>query len=585
MAETLGIDLGTTKSVGAIWRDGAPMIIPDAEGKPIITPSVVAIDPDTHGLVVGHPAQEIRERCPQAAIYSIKRLMGRRWGEDIIRDDLEKARILYDVAEVPKRDGGIEVSLGDEYLSPQEVSAKILGKIKNDAETFLGHRISEAVVTVPAYFHDAQRQATRDAGTLALLTVKRVLNEPTAACLAFGYQKIKEEAKTVAVYDLGGGTFDISILNVGGGMFSVLATNGDRHLGGDDLDWLIVDWVLDRLNPRDRGAVQGDVQALARLRGAAERVKRALSTEPRGHVVVAGQLSPTAKVHDLDMELTQEELDALAEPWIRKTLAPCARALDDAHVSTAQLREVLMVGGQTRMPAVRRAVREFFGIEPNISIDPIQVVALGASVQAAIIDGRAKDLKLSNVIPLTLGVSTKGFTDTVIPRNTPLPTGKKKIYSTDTDYQTSVKIEICQGEHPLAKDNVKLAVITLDAIEPALKGVPQIEVEFNVDQDGILHVTATDLQSGNAGRVTIAESVGFGPEEIATMIRKAAEDVTAQLRERLEDQARPLPDDLASAINAELATAPVKDWSTYLSTVQDLSRQVQEADKSIQAKQ
>jgi molecular chaperone DnaK len=575
MAEILGIDLGTTKSVGAVWRDGAPHIIPDAEGQPIITPSVVAIDPTTGKRVVGSAARAVAERDPRSAIYSIKRFMGRRFGEDVVQKDLEEYRILYQVDESDEHRDSIEVTLGQQHLTPQEVSALILQKIKEDAETYLGHKVSEAVITVPAYFHDSQRQATRDAGRLALLDVKRVLNEPTAACLAFGYQKLNEERKTVAVYDLGGGTFDISILEVGQGPFTVRATNGDTHLGGTDLDWLVVEWVVEQIGGAEKDRLRGDVPALARLRAAAERAKIDLSTAEKTDLAIPGQLSPSSGIHDLQLELTLEQLEEIAKPFIEDTLVPCARALHDARLNTSNVREVLMVGGQSAMPAIRRAVQEFFGIEPNVSVNPVEVVALGAAVQAAIMAGEATGLKLKNVVPLSLGVDTGGQMDTLIERNTPVPVTKERDYSTIRDNQESVEIAVYQGERPLVADNVKLATITLSGIAPAERGVPEIRVKFDVDQDGILHVSGTDLHSGNRKEKTITDSVRLSDEEIAAMIRTAAQELARQLDLALQDEETLLPDALLAAVKQARDVTQPGDWSAHLARLQELWRQVQ----------
>jgi molecular chaperone DnaK len=596
MAEILGIDLGTTKSVGAVWRNGKPEIIKDAEGY-TTTPSIVAFDPKTREWVVGRAARAIAEYHPDAVIYSIKRLMGRRFKDDIVQNDLRDMHLLYNVSESSERPDAIEVTVGARRLTPQEVSAKILLKIKQDAEAYLKkdsnsgrhQEITQAVITVPAYFNDSQRQATRDAGRIAGLDVKRVINEPTAACLAFGYQKLAESRRVVAVYDLGGGTFDISILEMGQGPFSVRATNGNTHLGGDDLDWLIVDWVLDQIVGTEKNGLRKDVHARARLRTAAEQAKIALSSAERVQLTVPGSLSPASNVSDIKLEFTRERLDSIAQQIIERTFVPCRQALQDARLSTADIKEVLMVGSQTRMFSIHQAVRRFFDREPDTSVKPEEAIALGAAVQAAILSGEATGLRLANVVPLTLGVNSEGDMEALIPRNTPVPVKKTKTYTTVQDNQESVEIAIFQGEWPLVKDNVKLSSFKLEGIEPSPKGEPEIEVTFNVDFDGILHVTGMDTRTRNKNEITITNSVRLSDEEIATMIRKAAEDMTAQLHHRLEDNTHPLPDALASAIKAALVSAPLvdapeKDWSAYLSALQDLDRKLQEADENTQAK-
>jgi molecular chaperone DnaK len=593
MAEILGIDLGTTNSGGAVWRDGAPHIIPDAGGYPL-TPSVVARDPATGDWLVGRQARVIREENPGAAIYSIKRLMGRRFSEEVVQDDLHKRHILYEVEESRRRRDAIEVPLGELHLTPQEVSAKILQKIKADAEAHLGHEISQAVITVPAYFHDSQRQATRDAGRIAGLDVKRVLNEPTAACLAFAYQRLNEARKTLAVYDLGGGTFDISILEVGRGPFRVRATNGDTRLGGDDLDRYVADWALKQIGGEEEKRLREDVRALARLRAAAERAKIALSMAEEVTLEVPGLLNGASGSEDLALTLTRTTLEGIAnEEFIPRTLAPCANALRDARLNASDLAEVLLVGGQTRMPAIREAVRDFFGIEPNISVNPEEVVALGAAVQAAILAGEATGLKLINVVPLTLGVGTRGVMDALIPRNTPVPVVKTRVYSTVENNQESVEVAVFQGERPAARDNEKLGSFILKGIEPAPHGEPEIEVTFRVDQDGILHVTGKDLRSGNYQEITITDSVRFSDEEIEAMIRDAeahaaeyaaqrrqlearhqAEALAERLTQTLADKEGEWPAELTERVKDALAAPAPEDWAARLSELEALWRQI-----------
>jgi molecular chaperone DnaK len=518
MAGIVGIDLGTTKCAVAVWQNGEPRIIPDASGENII-PSVVAFDSAKGKWVVGHAAKQLAVTDPQAAIYSAKRLMGRRFSDDAVRNALADMHILYALEKSKVRRDGIDVVVGDKHLTPQEVSAKLLAHLKATAEAELGQEVTEAVITVPAYFHDSQRQATRDAGRLAGLEVKRVLNEPTAACLAFGFQRLADERKKVAVYDLGGGTFDISILEIGRGPFRVLATHGDDYLGGDDLDWLIVDWAIDQLGGNEQTQIKEDVHALARLRAAAEAAKKDLSSQEKTVIKISGALSADIKITDLSLELTREKLEELTEPLIKRTLKPCEQALHDARVNTSDIKEVLLVGGQTRMPAIRRAVRDFFGIEPNTSVKPEEVVALGAAVQSAIMAGVATNLKLADVVPLSLGVNSKGMMDTIIARNTPIPVHKTKNYSTDLDNQDTVEISIYQGEGIAVAENNKLGGFLLKGILPAPAGEPDIEVTFHVDQDGILHVTGKDLKTGNSHETTITDSMRLSDAEIEAMIQ------------------------------------------------------------------
>ncbi|MFO1432832.1 MAG: molecular chaperone DnaK [Candidatus Competibacteraceae bacterium] len=595
MAKIVGIDLGTTNSEIAIWLDDRPQIIPNAEGDHL-TPSMVALDLESHELIVGCRARIIADENPACAVYSIKRFMGRRFQEQVVQDDLHALHIFYEVEEAHRRQGGIEVILGNKHLTPQEVSAKILQKLKTDAEHYLGEEITQAVVTVPAYFHDSQRQATRDAGRIAGLDVKRVINEPTAACLAFGYKKLAEERKKVAVYDLGGGTFDISILEVGRGPFRVRSTNGDTHLGGDDIDWLIVDWILDKIGKGQKEKLQQDMAVLAHLRAAAEHAKVALSSAENTVIQVVGPLSATFGIQDLELELSRATLEAKVKQLIDKTLATCHQALQDAHLETTDIQEVLLVGGPTRMPFVRQAVKNLFRREPEVSIDPEEVVALGAAVQAAILAGEATGLKLADVVPLSLGLDSKGLMDTLIPRNTSVPIRKTKIYTTPCDNQESVEIKVYQGEHPLVADNIKLGSFILSGIEPAPKGEPEIEVTFQVDQDGILHVSGKDLRTDNFKEITITESVRLSDEDIEAMIRNATDHAieyaaqrrqaeaqleAGELAERLTsllvEKVKELPENLVSTIRNTLDITTPGDWVTHLQALQGLWQQVAKA--------
>jgi molecular chaperone DnaK len=601
MADIIGIDLGTTKSVVTIWRDGAPQVIRDAEGRGIM-PSVVALDPDTNQLVAGYRAQEIATQHPRLAVSSIKRFMGRRFREEVVQDDLSRdgqTRILYDVEESRRKQGGIEVVLGDKHLTPQQISALILGRLKALAEAELKREIAEAVITVPAYFHDSQRQATRDAGRIAGLEVRRVLNEPTSACLAYGYSRLDEPRRRVAVYDLGGGTFDISILEMGDGRpFSVWAINGDTHLGGDDLDWLIIEWALGQVGGDIQSKIRDDIVALARLRAAARRAKIELSEAAEARLRVEGPLSPESGVTDLDLPLTRATLNTIAKPWIDRTLEPCRKALADAGLGPSDIDEVLLVGGQTRMPAIREAVGAFFGRAPNTTLHPEEVVGMGAAVQGAVLAGQAHGIKLADAIPLSLGVKTGAKMDRLIARNTPLPyrMPEPKIYSTVVPNQESVEIMIYQGERPLAEDNTKLGAFRLSGILPAPAGEPEIAVTFHVDQDGILHVAGEDLRTGAKQQLTITDSMRLTDEEIAAMVRDAEANAEADaarlhqitLQEQVQDltnrlKALPaarraqLPADLAAAIQAALDEPAPDDLAARLAQLQELLRRAGEA--------
>ena len=513
----IGIDLGTTHSAVAVWQDDAPRIIPDGEGR-VLTPSVTAWSPE-NGWVVGHPARDLLCQDPLHAIRSVKRLMGRRM-HGLDRQALDTLHLLYEIAPSEKQHGGVEVVVGDRHLTPQEVSAMILDKLKKDAESFLGHRVDQAVITVPAYFNAAQRQATRDAGRLVGLEVSRVINEPTAAWLSFGYQRIAEPRRTVAVYDLGGGTFDISILQVGRGPFRVLATNGDPILGGDDLDHLIVTWMCAQLDGVDE--LPDDPLAMAGLTALAEQAKITLSREEHAVIQVPGRFCGASEDSFVSLTLTAAQLMELAEPFINKTFERCRRALADAGLGIDHLAEVLMVGGQTRLPSIRSAVGRFFAREVNCSVNPDEVVALGAAVQAAMLDGNLEGLALADVVPLTLGVRTEnGLMDAIVHRNTSVPYEDARDYTTTTHNQGSVEITIYQGEKPQAEENIKLGSFVLAGIHPAPAGTPHIRVTFRVDRNGILKVMAEDVETGQSRQMTITDSVRLSDEEIQQMIEDA----------------------------------------------------------------
>lgn len=594
MSKIIGIDLGTTKSVVAVWGENGPTIIPDAEGHKI-TPSVVALDPADGQWKVGYQARALAIEHPDAAAYSVKRFMGRRYHETMVTNSLEKLRILYGVYE-SGRYGNIEIEVAGHRLSPQAASAMILGQLKANAEAKLGFSISEAVITVPAYFHEGQRQATRDAGRIAGLEVKRILNEPTAACLAFGYQKLTEDRKQIAVYDLGGGTFDISILEVGGHRpFRVFAVNGNTFLGGDDLDWIIVDWALSRIGRGEERRLRQDMIALAHLRAAAEATKKQLSVAESASIQIPGHLSTESNIADLDLPLTRAEFEGLpgVQKWINDTLVPCNAALHDATKLCPDLKiqEVLMVGGQTRMPAIREAVRKFFGMEPNVSVEPEEVVGLGAAVQAAILAGDVT-VRLADVVPLSLGINVLGNMEVLIHRNTAVPIIAEKVYTTPKRSQPEAEVQIYQGERPLVADNKKLASFTLKGFDPDTQ--PEIKVTFRVDDDGILHVEAHDKAYPEIrGDVLITDTVQLSDAELEAE-RRAYEEhgaewtaerrrgetrvqlsqVVERLRDTLETKSERLPSDLLAEIQQVLAAASPEDIEKRLTILRDLWRRV-----------
>jgi len=505
MSKIIGIDLGTTNSCVAVMEAGKPKVIPSAEGRNII-PSVV--EPVKN--LVGEVAKRQMILNPENTIYSIKRLMGRRFADAEVKKT--QKMVPYNVKS--GKDGMAVVEVGGKEFTPQEISAKILAKCKADAEAFLGEKVEKAVITVPAYFDDAQRQATKQAGEIAGFKVERIINEPTAASLAYGLEKKKGE--TIAIYDLGGGTFDISILEIGEGVFEVKATNGDTHLGGDDFDQRILDWIADEFK-KDQGIdLREDVQALQRIRDAAEKAKTELSstqeTEINQPYITQGK---SGQPLHLTMKLTRAQLEKLVDDLIEKTIGPVEQCLKDAKMKPSDIDQVILVGGMTRMPKVYDTVKNLFGKEPNKSVNPDEVVAVGAAIQGGVLGGEVKDILLLDVTPLTLGIETLGQVATpLIPRNTTIPTSKSQIFSTAADNQTQVEINVLQGERPMAPDNKSLGRFILDGIPPAPRGIPQIEVAFDIDANGILNVKAVDKATNKSQSIVIKGAVGLTDEEV-----------------------------------------------------------------------
>ncbi len=529
MGKIIGIDLGTTNSVMAVMEGGEPTVIPSAEGGRLI-PSVVAVNNKGERLV-GKVARNQAVINPENTIFSIKRFMGRKFNDPEVQKALKI--VPYKVSAAPN--GDVRVHMGGKAYSPPEISAMILQKIKTDAEAYLGEKITDAVITVPAYFNDAQRNATKDAGRIAGLEVKRIINEPTASSLAYGLDKKKDE--TIAVYDLGGGTFDISILDVGDGVFEVRSTNGDTFLGGDDFDQRIIDWVADEFKKEQGIDLRQDRQALQRLKEAAEKAKIELSSTMSTDINLPFITADASGPKHLNITLTRAKLEQLVEDLVQKTIGPCERALSDAGLTPADIDEVVLVGGMTRMPAIQEIVKNFFKKEPHKGVNPDEVVAIGAAIQAGVLAGDVKDVLLLDVTPLTLSIETLGGVATpIIERNTTIPVKKSQIFSTAADGQTQVEIHVVQGERPMAADNKTLGRFILDGIPPAPRGVPQIEVTFDIDANGILNVSAQDKATGREQSITITASSGLSEEEIQRMIkeaeRHAAED--ARRREQVE---------------------------------------------------
>ena len=538
MAKVIGIDLGTTFSAVAVMEAGEPVIIPNAEGGRI-TPSVVAVSKSGERLV-GQVAKRQAITNFENTIFSIKRLMGRKFDESTVGYD--KNLLPFKITRAANGDAGVE--MGNKEYSPPEISAMIIQKLKTDAEAYLGEKVTEAVITVPAYFNDSQRQATKDAGKIAGLEVLRIVNEPTAASLAYGLDRKKDE--TIVVYDLGGGTFDISVLELGEGTFQVKSTNGDTHLGGDDFDQRIMDWLCDEFK-RDQGIdLRQDKMALQRLKEAAEKAKCELSTVQQTEVNLPFITADASGPKHLSITLTRAKLEQLVMDLVEKTLGPCRQALTDAEKTPAQIDEVVMVGGQTRTPLVQEKVKQFLGKEPHKGVNPDEVVAVGAAIQAGVLKGEVKDVLLLDVTPLTLGIETLGGVATpLITRNTTIPNAKSQIFSTAADNQPSVEIHVLQGERPMAADNRTLGRFMLDGILPAPRGLPQVEVSFDIDANGILSVKAHDKGTGKEQKITITASSGLSKEEVEQMQREAEMHAAEDTKRREEVEARNTADTLA----------------------------------------
>jgi len=538
MPKAIGIDLGTTNSCVGVMEGGEPVVVPNAEGGRT-TPSVVAISKNGERLV-GQVAKRQGVTNPDNTVFSIKRLMGRRFDDAEVQRDLKILPYKIDGAQ----NSDARVWMGEKSYSPPEISAMILQKLKADAEAYLGDQVTEAVITVPAYFNDSQRQATKAAGEIAGLNVLRIINEPTAAALAYGLDKSDE--KVIAVYDLGGGTFDISILEIGEGTFHVKSTNGDTHLGGDDFDQLIINWLIDEFK-KDQGIdLKQDRMALQRLKEAAEKAKVELSSTQETEINLPFVTADASGPKHLAIKLSRAKLEQLVGELVEGTIGPCRQALEDAKITADQVGEVILVGGQTRMPLVQETVKKFFGREPHKGVNPDEVVAVGAAIQAGVLKGDVREVLLLDVTPLTLGIETLGGVATpIIPRNTTIPTSKSQVFSTASDNQTSVEIHVLQGERSMAGDDKSLGRFILDGILPAPRGMPQIEVAFDIDANGILHVSARDKGTGREQKITIQAGTGLSPEEIEKMKKDAESYAEEDSRRREEVELRNQADSLA----------------------------------------